>query len=68
MTEERNATHSRDLIRDTVLIEQYDGNLEKMNKELSFKTAYNQTYGFFLVPTFQVGMHTQVKGIDKCDS
>ncbi|MGB5966407.1 MAG: hypothetical protein WBF77_08135 [Sulfurimonadaceae bacterium] len=46
MTDEKNATKGRDLIRDTVLIEQYDGNLVKMNKELNFKTAYNQTYGF----------------------
>lgn len=46
MTDEGNATKNRDLIRDNLLIEQYNGDLSKINKELNFKTAYNNTYGF----------------------
>jgi len=45
MTDEVNATLAKDLIRDMVLIEQYNNDIEKIDKELNFKTAYNQTYG-----------------------
>jgi len=46
MTDEGNATKNLDLIWKKVLAEQYDSNLSKMEKELNFKTAYNETYGF----------------------
>ncbi|MFT5661589.1 MAG: hypothetical protein ACI9TV_002236 [Sulfurimonas sp.] len=44
-TDEANATANLNLIRKRTLIEQYQLDEIKMNNELSFHTAYNQTYG-----------------------
>ena len=46
MTTAEDADNNQKLIWKKVLAEQYGGNLSKMEKELNFKTAYNNTYGF----------------------
>ncbi|MBD3789253.1 MAG: hypothetical protein IE885_02610 [Campylobacterales bacterium] len=45
-TTAEDADSNQKLIWKKVLAEQYGSNLSKMEKELNFKTAYNNTYGF----------------------
>jgi hypothetical protein len=42
---ERNATKNLNLISELVFTEQYDEDIDKFEKELNFKKAYNQTFG-----------------------
>ena len=46
LTDDGNATKNLRLIRTTVKLKQYNGIASKMEKELNFKKAYNQTVGF----------------------
>ncbi len=46
LTDDGNATKNLKLISDLIFIEQYIDDMDKMEKELNFKKAYNQTVGF----------------------
>ena len=45
LTDKKTAENNLDLIWEKVRIEQYGGDVVKMEKELTFDTAYNQTFG-----------------------
>ncbi len=46
LTDDGNATANLNLIWKKTAFELYDGNITKMEKELGFHKAYNQTFGF----------------------